>query len=100
MSVFFLLRDDSEWEYVYVVAAKPLRQGVDIYVDGNAYPLFAAFTALPASFLSPPLVRVTWLGTTLLSLAVMARGAWRLTGGGALQGITTAPFVDHPTAVL
>jgi hypothetical protein len=100
VSIAFLWRDDSEWEAVYVVAANHLRQGVDIYTDGNAYPPFGAFTALPASFLPRPLVRATWLGMSLLACVAMVRGAWHLAGGGALQGKSPGPVGEHVAAVL
>jgi len=99
LSISFCSRDDSEWETVYVVAAHHLRQRVDIYTDGNAYPPFAAFMALPASFLTPPLDRVSWLAVNLACFAALVRGAWRLAGGGRLQGIQAVPFGEHVAAV-
>ncbi len=100
LSISFCRREDSEWECVYVVAANHLRDGADLYTDGNSYPPFAAFAALPASFLSPPFVRLSWLGVNLLCMAVMVRGAWHLAGGGRLQGSGRAPVGEHLAAVL
>jgi hypothetical protein len=99
-SIGFCHRSDSEWDYVYVVAAHHLRQGVDIYTDGNSYPPFAALIAVPSSFLSPSLDRLTWLAVNLACLAVMVRGAWSLAGGGRLQGPGRAPLGEHVTAGL
>jgi hypothetical protein len=100
LSIPFFTREDSEWEAVYVVAATHLRSGEDIYRDGNSYPPFAAFVALPWSFLPPAGVRGTWLLVNLASLAVMLRGAWRLAGGGALQGSGRGPLREQVAAVL
>ena len=46
LSVPFLTRNDSEWEYVYVQAAHQLRNGLDIYEPeiANSYPPFATLT--------------------------------------------------------
>jgi Glycosyltransferase family 87 len=99
-SIGFCHRTDSEWDYVYVVAANHLRQGVDIYTDGNSYPPFAALIAVPFSYLSPSINRFTWLVVNLACLAVMVRGAWSLAGGSQLQGPRPAPFVEHVAAVL
>jgi hypothetical protein len=99
-SIAFCRRDDSEWEYVYVVAANHLRQGVDIYTDGNSYPPFAAFSALPASFLPPALVRLSWLLVNLGCFGALVLGAWRLAGGPRLQGARRGPRAEHVAAVL
>lgn len=99
-SIGFCHRTDSEWDYVYVVAANHLRQGVDIYTDGNSYPPFAALIALPFSFLSPSLDRLAWLLVNLVCLAIMVRGAWNLAGGGRLQGPQRAQLGEHTAAVL
>ncbi len=100
LSVAFCRRDDSEWEYVYVVAANHLRQGIDIYTDGNSYPPFAALIAVPATYLPPAAVRGTWLIITLACLAVMVLGAWRLAGGPRLQGACRVRFGEHFAAIL
>jgi hypothetical protein len=100
VSISFCRRQDSEWEAVYVVAANHLRQGVDIYTDGNSYPPFAAFTALPASFLPLSLLRPSWLLVNVICLIAMVRGGWRLAGGGALQGKTRFPVTEHAAAIL
>jgi hypothetical protein len=100
MAVACFHREESEWDCVYVNAARHLRQGKDIYTDGYSYPPFAAFTALPASFLSPTLVRATWLAGFLLGLAIVARGGWRLAGGHTLQGRRPVRPGAHVAAVL
>src|SRR5262249_40594539 len=49
LAVTFCLRQDSEWDEVYVRAAQRLRQGQDLYErrDGYLYPPFMAWAALP-----------------------------------------------------
>jgi hypothetical protein len=100
LSISFLTREDSEWEEVYVVAARHLREGPDIYSDGNSYPPFATLLALPASFLAPGLLRWTWLLVNLAGLVVMVRGAWHSAGGGPLQGATGTPRGEHIAALM
>jgi hypothetical protein len=100
LSISFCTREDSEWEAVYVVAATHLRSGAEIYSDGNSYPPFAAFLALPWSYLSPAGVRGSWLLVNLACLAAMVGGAWRLAGGGPLQGDRRGPAREQTAAVL
>jgi hypothetical protein len=100
LSVPFLSRDDSEWEYVYVRAAHELRAGNDIYRPdiGNSYPPFAALTALPFTALPPRAGRWLWLAVNLGCLVFMLRGAWRLAGGEPVQ--RGAPPRVHLAAIL
>ena len=102
LSVSFLHREDSEWEYVYVEAAQQLRHGLDIYRPdiGNSYPPFATLAALPFTYLSPHWQRCLWLGVNLGCLVFMLRGAWRLAGGGALQGAAGAARGEHLAALV
>jgi hypothetical protein len=102
LSVPFLTRDDSEWEYVYVRAAHELRAGHDIYQAdiGNSYPPFATLAALPFNALPPRAERCLWLAVNFGCLVFMLRGAWRLAGGGPLQGGARAPRRAHLAAVL
>jgi hypothetical protein len=102
LTVPFLTRDDSEWEYVYVRAAHELRAGRDIYQPdiGNSYPPFATLAALPFTAIPPRAGRVLWLAVNVGFLALMLRGAWRLVGGGPLQGGARAPVSAHLAAAL
>src|SRR3954470_10218372 len=97
LSVPFCLRRDSEWEQVYVAAAARLGSGQDLYPPGTdyLYPPFSAWAALPFAPLPPPAGRGLWLLLNLACLAVMARAAWRLAGGGPLEGDPPAPAREH-----
>lgn len=71
----------TDWEKVYVPAARQFERGEDVFRDAFVYPPFAALLALPSAHLGEVGVRVNvWLmnavGATLLTVA-----AWRLTGG-------------------
>ena len=81
LSLSFCTREDSEWEAVYVVAANHLRGGADIYSDGNSYPPFAAFAALPWSFLSPGIILIRWAGLRPLKADAERRAQRALTTG-------------------
>jgi hypothetical protein len=82
----FLLRHDSEWEEVYVASARRLVAGENIYDgrDSYLYPPFAAWCALPFTWLGALPARLAWYGVNLAALACLCGCAWRLAGGGAL----------------
>ncbi len=100
LSTFFLVRIESEWEYVYIQAAYQLRHGYDIYQPeiGNSYPPFATLTALPFTALPNVAQRWLWLIINLGCLTFMLRAAWRLAGGGQLEGANRAPLPEHLAA--
>jgi hypothetical protein len=102
LAVPFWLRQDSEWEQVYVRAAHHLRQGADLYrvEDGYLYPPFTAWAALPFTALPAAAGREAWLLLNVLCAAVMVRGAWRLAGGPRLEGGARAGRGEHLAAVL
>lgn len=93
LSVPFCLRRDSEFEAVYLSAARHLRQGGGLYGrgDGYLYPPFMAWAALPFTALPGRLLRPAWLLVNLVCLVLLVRLAWRLAGGGRLQGLPAAP---------
>jgi hypothetical protein len=102
LSVPFLTRSDSEWEYVYVQAAQQLRTGHDIYQPeiANSYPPFATWTALPFTWLSPAGQRWLWLVINLGCLVFVLRGAWILAGGSNLEGTSPAATREHFGAIV
>ena len=102
LSVPFLTRNDSEWEYVYVQAAHQLRNGLDIYQPeiANSYPPFATLTALPFTWPSLSGQRWLWLAINLACLVFVLRGSWRLAGGGDLQGSSRVPLRVHLAAIV
>jgi hypothetical protein len=98
----FCFRRDSEWEQVYVRAAEHLWQGQDVYrlQDGYLYPPVMAWAALPFRLLPSPAVRVLWLAVSVAGVVVMVRSAWRLSGGGRLDGPVHAPRSEYWIAAL
>src|SRR5262245_59230488 len=102
LSVPFLTRGDSEWEYVYVRAAHELRAGRDIYQPdiGNSYPPFATLAALPFTELPPCAGRCLWLAVNAGCLVLMVRGAWRLAGGEPSEGGPHVTWPAHLAATL
>ncbi len=101
LAVPFCLRQDSEWEQVFVLAARHLRDGADVYApqDGYLYPPFTAWAAVLFTALPPWALRAAWLLVNIFCAAVLVRGAWRLAGGPRLEG-GGAPRGEHLAAAL
>jgi len=93
----FILKQHSEWDEVYLRAATRLADGGDVYrlQDGYAYPRFMAWAAIPFTFLSPLVSRLAWLAINVGCLVGVWRLAWRLTGGGILEGARSADNREH-----
>jgi len=96
-AVPILLKQHSEWQEVYVRAAGRLLNGGDVYrlQDGYSYPPFMAWLAIPFTVLPPTLSRLLWFGINLGCLVCMWRLAWRLTGGGHLEGVQATNNKEH-----
>ena len=92
-----LLKQHSEWQEVYVRAAERLLNGGDVFrlQDGYSYPPFMAWLAIPFTALPPIVSRLLWFGLNLGCLVSMWRLAWRLTGGGHLEGIQADNIKEH-----
>jgi hypothetical protein len=84
----FLFREFSEWEDVYLRAASNFRSGASIYRfgEGYVYPPFMAMMAVPFTLLPPLMERLAWYLVSAASLVMLCWWAWRLTGGGPVQG--------------
>jgi hypothetical protein len=86
-AAYLCLRHDSEWEAVYLPAARLLAAGGNPYdAEGFLYPPFAALAAVPFAALPAAAGRPAWVALNLACLVVLLRGAWRLAGGGARPG--------------
>ncbi len=98
----FLLRTQSEWDMVFVRAAEHLRAGQTIYnpADGYAYPPFMALLAVPFTFVPPSASRALWYLVNAGCLVVLCRLAWRLAGGGPLEGEAAADKKEHVLCLL
>src|SRR5216683_1386953 len=96
-AVPFLLKHHSEWDEVYLRAADRLLNGGDIYrfEDGYSYPPFMAWLAIPFTALPTIVSRIIWFSINVGCLIGMWRIAWRLTGGGVLEGIQGTNLKEH-----
>lgn len=80
-----MLKRQSEWQDVFVLAARDLLAGNDIYAPGRAYlyPPFLALIAVPFTVLPPLLSRLVWYAINALCAVVLVRAAWQLAGGAS-----------------
>ena len=84
----FLLKKQSEWDEVYLLAASHLRSGEQMYLleDKYLYPPFMALLAIPFTFLPHFGSRAAWFGVNAACLIWLLRGTWQLSGGKRLEG--------------
>lgn len=89
----FVTRQDSEWDEVYVPAARRLLAGDDVYQQsgGYLYPPFMALAAVPFTDVPPWTNRLLFYLLNVAAAVVMVRSAWRAAGGGALPTWWSAP---------
>jgi hypothetical protein len=90
----------SEWDTIYVAAARMLLGGKDIYKDlsGYTYPPFSALLMTPFTYLPSRVGRTIWCAVSAGALVYLVRTAWRLAGGRPLEpvgGKSTAGPRDH-----
>jgi hypothetical protein len=107
---FMLARDFSEWDHVFVLAARQLRHGGDIYrlpADLQeehpfpfSYPPFQALLAIPFSYLPAFLPRLAWYVVNALCLVLMWRLAWRVSGGSKLENIEQPDWREYVICIL
>jgi hypothetical protein len=88
VGVHLCLRQDNEWERVFVPAAQQLWSGKDLYGAGSVYlyPPFTAWATLPFLGLSHTSGRVVFVCLNLIGVAFVLYGAWRLAGGRRVSG--------------
>jgi hypothetical protein len=100
--VYLCLRQDNEWERVFVPAAARLAAGEDLYAPGGAYlyPPFTAWLTLPFTRLAHLPGRLLFTALNLAGVVLMLRWSWRLAGGGRLEGAAPAPRGEHAAALL
>src|SRR5437764_213304 len=93
----YCVRRQSDWEVVYVVAAHRLRAGEALYqpTHGFVYPPINAWIALPFTELSRVQGRVLGYGVQVTWLLVCVVAAWRLSGGGRLEGEPSVGWREH-----
>jgi hypothetical protein len=87
VGVHLFVRQDNEWERVFVPSAAKLWAGSDFYGQGSVYlyPPFTAWATLPFLGMSHALGRLTFVALNLAGVVFVLRGAWQLAGGGRLD---------------
>jgi hypothetical protein len=87
----FQVRHDSEWDDVYVRAARHLLAGQHLYTPpaesaGYVYPPFAALLAIPFTWLPHGAERAVWYVLNALCIIGLIGWSWHLSGGRKLEG--------------
>ena len=97
-----VLRHDQDWVTVYIPAAERLASGQDIFQAGSGfvYPPINAWLPLPFAGLPRVPGLLLWYGLNIGALAVLLLGAWKLSGGGRLEGAAPAPWREHAIFLL
>ena len=92
LAIQSVTRQDSEWQDVYVAAARTLLNGKDLYAPGPyLYPPFSAFLAVPFVPLPPLAVRLVWYGVNVAALGVLLYSAWGLAVGPRFRRAGSLP---------
>ncbi len=88
-----LIKHPSEWQDVFVLAARQLLAGEDIYFFGTdyRYPPFMAVATIPFALLPPLVSRGLWYLLNVACIAAMVRIAWQLAGGRGLDELRKRP---------
>jgi hypothetical protein len=102
MAVSFCRRQDSEWEDVYLRAAKHLSAGEEMYrmQDGYLYPPFMAWATIPFLSLPAVLQRFAWFLANVACLLILFRGGWSLVGGNRVEGSGATGRTERLAALL
>jgi hypothetical protein len=79
------LRAFSEWEDVYIAAARRLVAGEPLFNHSYCYLPFGAFLAVPFVELPVSVGRCIWFGCNAAALVTLVWAAWRTAGGGCLE---------------
>jgi hypothetical protein len=95
LAVPFCLRSGTDWDGVYLAAARRLTAGESIFHDGYLYPPVSAWLALPFSKLPHVPSRLAWYTVNVVALLVVLTGSWHLSGGGRLQGQPPVARREH-----
>jgi Glycosyltransferase family 87 len=89
------LRPSQDWEAVYIPAAARLIQGGDIFQELFVYPPINAWLAIPFVDMHWLPARLAWYAINMVALSVLMFGAWKLSGGGRLEGLPSLPWREH-----
>ncbi len=88
-------RGPHDWEMVYIPAAQRLQGGEDIFGQDFVYPPINAWLAIPFVGMPQLPARAIWYAINMTALMVLILGAWKLSGGGRLEGSTAVPKREH-----
>src|SRR5260370_10948913 len=86
LAVPFCLRSATDWDGVYLAAARRLTAGESIFQDGYLYPPVSAWLAVPFSKLPHVPGRLAWYALNVAALLVVLAGSWRLSRGRRVPG--------------
>lgn len=102
LAVPFCLRSEKkDWDNWYIPAALHLRAGESIYQDGFAfYPPFMTWLAVPFTYAPGLGGKFAFYLVNALAAVVILVMAWRLSGGGRLEGDPPVPLREHVIVAL
>jgi len=99
---FMLIKDFSEWDYVFVLGARGLLNGRNFYItlpiaDSHAYtyPPLMSLLAVPFAWLWPGgepheigrwIGRFLWYAINVVCALLLWRGCWKAASGGKIEG--------------
>jgi Glycosyltransferase family 87 len=89
------LRKQADFIQVYIPAAQRLARGEDLYQQAYLYPPFHAWVLLPFTGLAPLQARLIWFALNALAALVLIGGAWKIAGGGPLEGSPRPAGREH-----
>ena len=95
LAVPFCLRTATDWDSVYLPAARRLTAGESVFQGGYLYPPASAWLAIPFADLPRIPGRLAYYAVNVVALLVLLTGAWCLSGGGRLQGEPPVPRGEH-----
>ncbi len=90
MGIVAVGKHTSEWDETYLVAAKSLLRGGDMYRDfiGYVYPPFSAWLMIPFTVFPPRVARAIWYVISALCLVYIVKSSWRMAGGPPLEPLS------------
>jgi hypothetical protein len=89
LAVQALVKQPSEWQEVYVLAARQLLARENLYFPDTyyLYPPFMAAATVPFALVPPLVSRALWYAINVACIGALVRIAWRLAGGPGLAAL-------------
>jgi Glycosyltransferase family 87 len=93
----YCLSARSDWDHIYLQAARRLLAGDDLFrfANGYAYPPCKALFMIPFLALPEMAQRAAWWACNAACFVLLCRWSWRLAGGGRLEGSPTPAWSEH-----